>query len=202
MCEYGTHGTVMLDGGSVILRTIDACIVPIVQALNDSGIETIASCCGHGNTCGSIVLKGGREILIARNYSEARSMERVIPTDIHGNITKREFMKPSIGRIVIFKLTEELAQQINRRRTTGSSIAERIYENLWPIGAQAHIGSPVNAGEEYPMIITRVWPDEFGSGDAGIGVNGQVFLDGNDCLWVTSVGWGQDAGQWKWPERV
>jgi hypothetical protein len=116
-------------------------------------------------------------------------------------------MKPTIGSIVIFKLTEELAQQINRRRTTGSSIAERIKGNTpnvtnWPMGAQAHIGNSVSAGETYPMIVTRVWPDEFGSGDAGIGVNGQVFLDGNDCLWVTSSSWGPMPGQWQWPERM
>jgi len=27
---------------------IDSCIAPLVQVLNDYGIETVASCCGHG----------------------------------------------------------------------------------------------------------------------------------------------------------
>jgi len=112
-------------------------------------------------------------------------------------------MKPTIGRIVIFKITEEMAQQINRRRTTGASIAKRLSllpTADWPAGAQAHIGNTVSAGEEYPLVVVRVWPDEFGSGVPG--VNGQVILDGNDCLWVTSVGEGPNAGQWHWPERV
>lgn len=34
------------------------------------------------------------------------------------------------------------------------------------------------------------------------GVNGQVFLDGNDVLWVTSVVQGDKPGQWHEPERV
>ena len=35
----------------------DACIKPIISALNKAGIKTVASCCGHGKICGSIVLK-------------------------------------------------------------------------------------------------------------------------------------------------
>jgi predicted glycosyl hydrolase (DUF1957 family) len=84
MCKQGTYGKLKLSSwGSNgfelrILNTIDACIVPIVQALNDVGITTVASCCGHGNMPGSIALEDGREILIARNYDEARLMENVI----------------------------------------------------------------------------------------------------------------------------
>jgi hypothetical protein len=63
----------------------------------------------------------------------------------------------------------------------------------WPIGAQAHIGNVVAAGNEFPMIVVAVWSDS---------VNGQVFLDGNDCLWVTAVHEGTQNGQWDWPERV
>jgi hypothetical protein len=92
MCKHGTYGTVKIDG--VSLNTVDACIVPIVQALNDSGFKTIASCCGHGNMPGSIALRDGREILIARNYDEARKMESVCPTDIHG-VTRRKFIGES-----------------------------------------------------------------------------------------------------------
>jgi hypothetical protein len=121
------------------------------------------------------------------------------------NLILEENMKPTIGRIVIFKLTEEMAHQINRRRTIGSSISERIQRNTpnvthWPLGAQAHIGNNAHPGEEYPLVVTRVWPDEFGPDVPG--VNGQVLLDGNDCLWVTSVGEGPNEGQWHWPERV
>jgi len=27
---------------------VDTCIAPLIQALNDGGFQTIASCCGHG----------------------------------------------------------------------------------------------------------------------------------------------------------
>ena len=114
-------------------------------------------------------------------------------------------MKPTIGRTVIFRITEEQAQQINRRRTDGKAIADRIAKNTsatsaWPIGAQAHIGNNVTAGQEFPLVIVAVWPDEFGQGKPG--VNGQAFLDGNDSFWVTSAGEGAENGQWHWPERV
>lgn len=91
-------------------------------------------------------------------------------------------MTPSIGRIVHYTLTESDAQQIMRRRTTGPAIAERIPSKEWPVGAQAHIGNSVSAGDVFPMIIIRVWPGDVGN------VNGQVLLDGTDALWVTTVG--------------
>jgi len=40
-------------------------------------------------------------------------------------------MTPTIGRTVIYTLTEDNAAQINRRRTTGVSIAERIKVLAW-----------------------------------------------------------------------
>jgi hypothetical protein len=42
----------------------DPCLVPLVRALNDGGIPTKASCCGHGKRNGSIVLADGRELVI------------------------------------------------------------------------------------------------------------------------------------------
>jgi hypothetical protein len=87
MCEHGTYATVVISN-RYILGTVDACIAPIVQALNEVGIGTKACCCGHGNANGNIALADGREILIARNFNEARLMESVIETDIHGDKRK------------------------------------------------------------------------------------------------------------------
>jgi hypothetical protein len=42
----------------------DPCIAPIVKALNDGGLPTVASCCGHGERDGRITLADGREVLI------------------------------------------------------------------------------------------------------------------------------------------
>jgi len=64
-------------------REIDAEIFPLVKALNDGGIGTIASCSGHGNKPGSVILADGREIILARSYAEARAIEQLFP-DIHG----------------------------------------------------------------------------------------------------------------------
>src|SRR5213080_2305188 len=86
--------------------------------------------------------------------------------------------KPSIGRIVHYRLSSLDVQQIDRRRTTRTSIADRVAQEKWPVGAQAHIGNPPYAGQVVPLLICRIWPDEYGPGHSG--VNGQVFLDGND----------------------
>lgn len=52
---------------------IDECIAPIVKALNDAGIETIESCCGHGKGPGTIDLLDGRRIMIIKaEYFEER----------------------------------------------------------------------------------------------------------------------------------
>jgi hypothetical protein len=72
-CKPGTfeHQIPMLIMGRV--RYIDYCIADIVAALNAAGINTIASCCGHGMDDGSILLDDrydNREIIIKWNKSE------------------------------------------------------------------------------------------------------------------------------------
>lgn len=46
------------------VKAIDACIAPIVQALNDAEIYTANCCCGHGKEDGIIYLHDGRELII------------------------------------------------------------------------------------------------------------------------------------------
>jgi hypothetical protein len=108
-------------------------------------------------------------------------------------------MDITIGRVVTYTLTEQDALEINRRRTDGKAIAERIKKNTedtsaWPIGAQAHIGNSVEPGQQFPMVVTKVWSPGY--------VNGQVLLDGNDCFWATSVKEGTGGHTWAWPARV
>jgi hypothetical protein len=70
MCEWGTDLIVRLcqpmpvSGRTEI--SVDACIAPLVQALNDAGIETTGCCCGHGHGPGNILLADGRELIINR----------------------------------------------------------------------------------------------------------------------------------------
>ncbi len=123
-------------------------------------------------------------------------------------------MIPTIGRLVHYTLDANDAAQINRRRTTGASIAERIKQQLptlsggegvitpvsvpqWPLGAQAHIGNDVKEGDVFPMLIVRTWGDT-----AEASVNGQVLLDGTDVLWVTSVSVGAGPRTYAWPPRL
>lgn len=111
-------------------------------------------------------------------------------------------MKPTIGRIVHYTLSDTDAQAVNRRRTTGKAIAERIPEGRWPVGAQAHIGRDVAAGEVYPMLITFVpAPKE----NEMTPVSGRVFLDGSDELQVraeqVATGSSDANGLWQWPAR-
>jgi len=108
-------------------------------------------------------------------------------------------MRATLGRIVHYKLSVEDAEAIGRRRTTVAGIHLSMEAGRWPLGTQAHIGNPASAGECYPMIVTKVSPDQFGEGLDG--VSGQVFLDGNDVLWVTQRTEGADPGQWAWPPR-
>jgi hypothetical protein len=118
-------------------------------------------------------------------------------------------MEITIGRTVLYTLSAEDADQINRRRTNGTDIAVRIKNSTvkvadyktdepplatWPIGAQAHIGNAVVEGEVYPLIVTRVWSPGC--------VNGQVLLDGNDAFWVTSATEGTGPRTWAWPIRA
>ena len=103
---------------------------------------------------------------------------------------------PTIGRIVQYRLSADDAVQINRRRTTGKAIAERIDVKLWPLGAQAHIGNEVKEGDIFPMTIVKVWGTS-----AESAVNGQVHLDGTDTFWATSRTVGIQPGTYAWPVR-
>lgn len=57
---------------------IDHCITELVEKLNEAGMETIASCCGHGFQPMRISLKNGAEILIA-NYDQAQEIATLFP---------------------------------------------------------------------------------------------------------------------------
>lgn len=108
-------------------------------------------------------------------------------------------MIPTIGRIVHYRVTAEDAEQINRRRTTGPEIASRIAATPreWPPGAQAHIGNRVEEGVTFPAMIVRTW-----GSDETSAVQLQVFLDGDDTFWATSVVVGEGPRTFSWPPRV
>jgi hypothetical protein len=104
------------------------------------------------------------------------------------------YVPPTIGRVVHYRLTADDAAAINRRRTTPADIADKIVDERWSIGAQAHIGNVAKAGDSCAAMVVAV-------ADYGHGANLQVFLDGNDVFWVQNRPQGDDNGRWHWPPR-
>lgn len=89
-------------------------------------------------------------------------------------------MTPTIGRIVIYKLSEGDAAEIGHHRSQDFGAA----------------GNHVRAGEEYPAVVVRTFGSDMGTS------NLKVMLDGNDDYWATSRIEGNDTGMWHWPARV
>ena len=52
------------------VQCIDYCIHRIVAALNAGGIATTASCCGHGQMPGNVMLEDGRVLVIATDLDQ------------------------------------------------------------------------------------------------------------------------------------
>lgn len=101
------------------------------------------------------------------------------------------------GRIVHYVLSERDVNSIHKSR------ANKFPEDA-PKGIQINHGNTINLTdhEHVAMIVVRIFPDEFGKNIPG--VNGQLFLDGNDQLWVTSVRYDGDKspGTWHWIEKA
>jgi len=98
---------------------------------------------------------------------------------------KPDLPVPTVCRSVRYALSDEDIRNINIQRAARNGGGTLIYQ-----------GNPVAVGETYPMTIVRAWGNEPTSA-----VNGQVFLDGNDTLWVKSVTHGEGPGHFTWPER-
>lgn len=96
------------------------------------------------------------------------------------------------GRIVYYVFDAKSAAEVNRRRTTGESIKNRINEGSWPLGAQAHIGPAVIHGDICPaMVVGR--PND-------TSVNLKVMLDAADDYWAQNVTFDTERrdGTWHW----
>lgn len=75
MCEWGTDRLLLVPMPAELsytgqfrwaIKGVDACIADIVQALNEAGIYTSNSCCGHGKADGKIYLHDGRVLTITK----------------------------------------------------------------------------------------------------------------------------------------
>lgn len=104
-------------------------------------------------------------------------------------------MKPTIGRIVHYRVSHNDAQAINARRKDARE--KMAWHHAIRSGAQVHVGNEVGEGDVYPLMITRVWGDDVHSL-----FNGQLMLDGTDIFWVTSTKMGDGLRQCFWPPKV
>lgn len=83
MCKWGTVELVTVMIPADLSHTgvayqklvgVDACIAPLVRALNNAGIPTRACCCGHGKGQGRIDLHDGRVLFIDRTQWNAEGI--------------------------------------------------------------------------------------------------------------------------------
>ncbi|MFC6838606.1 hypothetical protein ACFQGW_00445 [Xanthomonas theicola] len=83
------------------------------------------------------------------------------------------------------------AQQINARRRSAAQLQEAILADAWPVGAQAHMGNAVAAGDRFGAVVVRV-------GEGSI-INLQVMLDGTDTHWARAArrGGRSEHGSWQ-----
>lgn len=90
MCKHGTDVvlsvTVSAENshtGEAYVRpfAIDACIAPIVKALNDAGITTSQSCCGHEKGNGRIDLADGRVLVVQQQQRQQQASHELTCPD-------------------------------------------------------------------------------------------------------------------------
>lgn len=71
MCETTTAVLVRIPAdlshtgeARLAMKPIDSCIADLVQALQEKGVWTRSSCCGHGKSDGCIDLEDGRRLVV------------------------------------------------------------------------------------------------------------------------------------------
>ena len=60
------------------VQCIDHCIHHIVAALNAGGVRTVASCCGHGDMNGNIILADGRVLIIQQEPKSTEAWKEAV----------------------------------------------------------------------------------------------------------------------------
>lgn len=81
MCDHPNREAAM----TMLSDTVwcDPCLVPLVKALNDGGVTTVASCCGHGRRLGTVTLSDGRWLVLVPD-EETLNRLAVSPVAIAG----------------------------------------------------------------------------------------------------------------------
>ena len=110
-------------------------------------------------------------------------------------------MTPRLGMDVLYTATQADVESMKRRRGDAMEFQRRASKAAastdTPLepgdlagrsGHQSHVGNELEVGRRYAAKIVRLW--------SGTTANLQVFLDGNDVLWATSVSEGDGPGQY------
>jgi hypothetical protein len=149
MCEWGRSTGLEITVPAWLSHTgetrqkmvgVDSCIVEIVKALNDAGITTIASCCGHGHRTGSIVLADGRELMVT-TFDQARKLDNLFPA-IDGRHAYADRL-----RELMMRATEELGAHGLRPTTDAVASLASLLVNASYLGAHVdthRIGAPAS----------------------------------------------------------
>lgn len=90
MCDHSNREAAMtvIDADT----WCDPCIEPLVRALNDGGLRTIASCCGHGRRPSSVVFSDDRVLLVLSSIEDYDSLAGLWP-GING--------EPALARLTV-----------------------------------------------------------------------------------------------------
>jgi hypothetical protein len=105
-----------------------------------------------------------------------------------GEVKPTPAVKPTIGRVIYYKLSAQDAESINKRRADAGRNRDKM--KVDSIGYQAHVGNSVSAGQIVSGSVVAVWESQM--------INAKLDLDGNDSYWVTSVSQGEEEGNWDW----
>ena len=105
-----------------------------------------------------------------------------------GEVKPTPAVKPTIGRVIYYKLSAQDAESINKRRADAGRNRDKM--KVDSNGYQAHVGNSVSAGQIVSGSVVAVWESQM--------INAKLDLDGNDSYWVTSVSQGEEEGNWDW----
>ena len=90
MCQWGTFEDVKLFRPRLVsgrlVVPVDQCIAPLVQLLNDNGVRTVGSCCGHGKAPGFVSFEDAEGIV--REITLQVAPEKTFPPVFCANCTK------------------------------------------------------------------------------------------------------------------
>lgn len=101
---------------------------------------------------------------------------------------------PTLGRVVMYKLTERDAQKVDGQRADGRNRGSTVRAGTvcpaFVVGHNRSVRSAVDEnGKPAPDIVSE-------------SINLKVQLDGTDEYYVKGVTMGPDDGQAQWPARV